>query len=194
METQLTPQESIEIIQRAMREARASFMKLSPFFLVWGIVFITAGLVEFYLKDTGHPLFWTSWPVAAAIGGVLVAVLGYKHGEKQAGNTTIIDRLQSYVWGSYGVALVLVLYITLHMGVDPNPFVMLLTGIPTFITGASIRFAPMKFGAIAFWVGALLAVHVPVLYSGLIFSIALFFGYLLPGFLLKHKENAIHPA
>ena len=61
MEKELTPQQSLELIKETILQARSSFMRISPFFLIWGIVFVIAGLVEFYLKTQGHLLFWTSW-------------------------------------------------------------------------------------------------------------------------------------
>ena len=194
MEKELTPQQSLELIKETISQARSSFMRISPFFLVWGIVFVIAGLVEFYLKTSGNQFFWTSWPIAGVIGGVLTGVVGYRQSKAQAGNSTFIDRVMSLLWGTYTFSLFVLLYMTVSSQVDPNPYVMLITAIPTFITGTIIRFPIMNYGAFAFWIGAVLALNIDTMYSGLIFSCALVVGYLLPGFTLSKKENAIQSA
>jgi len=194
MEKELTPQQSLELIKETILQARSSFMRISPFFLIWGIVFVIAGLVEFYLKTNGHHLFWTSWPIAGMIGGVLAGVVGYRQSKAHSGNSTFIDRVMGLIWGTYGASLIIMLYMTVSMKVDPNPYVMLITAIPTFITGAMIKFPIMKYGAFAFWIGALLAMNMDPVFSGLIFSCALVIGYLLPGFLLAKTENGLHSA
>lgn len=190
MEQDLTPEQSLNVIQEAITQAKKSFIKMSPFFITWGVALMIAGSLEFYLRLQGSDYFWVAWPAASLLGGIIAAVIGVRQGKRKS-SISFMDRISSYLWGAFGVALVLVLYIAVSSNVDPNPYVMLITGIPTFVTGALLRFAPMRWGALAFWIGAIVATNVDSLYSGLIFSIALFFGYLLPGILLMRKENGV---
>jgi hypothetical protein len=191
MEQNLTPEQSLQVIQRMIAEAKESFMKIGPFFISWGVVLIVAGLIEFYLRQVGSSYSWVSWPIAGVLGGISAFVLGMRQSKSVGGNTTFMDRVSTYLWAAFGVALVLVLYLTIRAHIDPNPFVMIITGIPTFVTGALIKFPALKWGGVVFWLGAVVATFLPSVYSGLIFSIALFFGYLLPGILLMRKENGI---
>lgn len=194
MEKNLTPEESLSMIHEMIAQAKQSFMRISPFFILWGITFMVAGIMEFILKQQGHPLFWTSWPIAGFIGGGLAFWQGKKLSEQQQ-TETFMDRVSTFLWSGYVAALVLVLYMTVSSGTDPNPYVMLITGIPTFVTGALIRFPALKWGGVLFWVFALLAFNLNTQYSGLIFSVALLFGYLMPGIMLRNKEkDGIRPA
>ena len=70
-----------------------------------------------------------------------------------------------------------------------NPMVLMLAGYATFISGKLLRFKPMVYGAISFWVWALIAYFVGPYYGMLITSAGIITGYIIPGVLLQRKNN-----
>jgi hypothetical protein len=71
-----------------------------------------------------------------------------------------------------------------------GPYILMLAAIPTFISGFIIKFNPLKFGGISFWVFALIAYFAGPSISPLAVPAAMLTGYLIPGYILKKKvEN-----
>jgi hypothetical protein len=72
--------------------------------------------------------------------------------------------------------------------------VTVLTGLPTFATGAILRFKPLIIGGILFWCIGAAGFFVPGTEGALLYVGAMFFGYIVPGYLLKRQEDAVRAA
>ena len=178
----------IEIIETMLQESRKSLKHNSYYFLLWGILLVPAGLIEFYLMD--HPYFWMVWPVVASIGGVLSMVHGIKDA-KNSGVQTMSDRITLYTWGAFGFGLLLSISYSVVNHLSPHPMVLMLAGMSTFISGGNAKFPPLVWGGIALSIGAVLcAFIVPIAFQGLVFSISILLGYVLPGAGLRRLESA----
>jgi hypothetical protein len=67
------------------------------------------------------------------------------------------------------------------------PIVLLLYGIPTFLTGIIMKFTPLKVGGISCWVLCVIATLVPPIYTLLLLAIAMLAAWIIPGYLLKTR-------
>jgi hypothetical protein len=75
-----------------------------------------------------------------------------------------------------------------QIGWQINPVIITLCAVPTLISGALLKFKPLIFGGIAFWVfGALIFIS-SVENQFLLAAIAVTVGYIIPGYLLKKSE------
>ena len=72
--------------------------------------------------------------------------------------------------------------------------IIVLTGLPTFLTGQLMRFKPLIFGGVLFWVLGAAAYFVDMQAVALLYIAAMLFGYLLPGYLLKRQEDGLRTA
>ncbi|MBP6311557.1 MAG: hypothetical protein WAR83_13710 [Flavobacteriales bacterium] len=190
MENQLTPAQSLDVINQMVAQAKRSFQRSNFFFLLWGVLLATAGIADHYLRINGIQTKGAAWVIAGVIGGVVSTVYGYREGKKR-GVSTVMDRVQSTIWGAFGITLVLVIIGTVSQRLDPNPFILLLTGLPTFTTGALIRFRPLLVGGVVFWAFGILSFFYLQEYSSLVFAGAIVLGYLIPGILLRRHENGV---
>jgi len=190
MENQLTPAQSLDVINQMVAQAKRSFQRSNFFFLLWGILLALAGIADHYLRSNGIQTKGAAWGIAGVIGGVVSAVYGYREG-KQRGVSTLMDRVQSVLWGSFVITLILIIIGTVSHQMNPNPYILLLTGLPTFATGALIRFRPLMFGGVVFWAFGILSFFFLHEYSSLVFAAAIIFGYLIPGLLLRRHENGV---
>ncbi|TXC76925.1 hypothetical protein [Luteibaculum oceani] len=178
----------IHMITSMIAEARKSFSKTSIYFLIWGIVMAVAGLVEFWLTQEQYASPFIAWPVAGAIGGIWAGVVGRKQGMQQT-HFTLYDRAIMAIWSSYTVTLVLIIIASVLQKQNPGLWIMFLTGLPTLASGLLIKFRPLIYGGIVFWVAGLIALFIPSNYLPLTFAISLFFGYIIPGLMLKRAEE-----
>ena len=70
-----------------------------------------------------------------------------------------------------------------------NPLILLLTAFATFLSGVTIKFKPLMMGGMVFWIAAIIGFTVAYETQLLIASAAIVLGYLVPGYLLKSKNN-----
>jgi hypothetical protein len=69
------------------------------------------------------------------------------------------------------------------------PYILMLAAIPTFISGFIVKFNPLIFGGISFWVFALVAYFAGPSIGPLAVPAAMLTGYLIPGYMLKNKDS-----
>ena len=69
--------------------------------------------------------------------------------------------------------------------IDPSGYIMILTGLPTVLTGKLIKFNPLVLGGVAFWALGTLAVFFLPAYGDLLFIFSMIVGYLVPGFMMR---------
>lgn len=193
MPTAMNPQESLRLIDETIREAKRSFLRIHFYFLVWGLLFALAGVLSFTLMQAGSPWHWVGWPAAGIIGGITAGVHGARAGRAQ-GVVTAMDRLHQWLWTCYTITLLLAIVGSFMVRTDPNPWVMLLSGLPTFVTGAMMRFRPLMVGGLVFWLLGILAFYAGAPFSSLLFGVAMVLGYVVPGLMLKKQEHGLRTA
>ena len=70
-----------------------------------------------------------------------------------------------------------------------GPYILMLAGYPTFISGAIIRFRPLIIGGLCFWVLSVISHFAGPSIAPLAVPLAMLIGYLIPGYLLKKKTD-----
>ena len=76
METDLTPEQSLKLIESMIGSAKRSFHRISFYFLLWGVILIGAMLSEYFAARAGSSLHGKAWGVAGLVGGIISAVRG----------------------------------------------------------------------------------------------------------------------
>jgi hypothetical protein len=69
------------------------------------------------------------------------------------------------------------------------PYILLMAGLPTFVSGWIIKFKPLIAGGISFWIFALVAYFAGPSFAPLAVPVAMLTGYLIPGYMLKRKVD-----
>ncbi len=193
MDTNLTPEQSLKVIESMIGQAKQSFQRMSFYFLLWGGLLLLATLGEYFAVAAGMAHGWLGWPVLGTLGGIIAGVHGSKEGRKQ-GASTFTDRVFMWLWSAFTITLILLIVSLVTQGERPGPYVSLLTGLPTFVTGALLRFRPLMLGGVLFWVLGLVALFVWPEGGALLFGVALLFGYIVPGYMLKRQEDGLRTA
>ncbi len=191
-ERELTNTEVLQVITEMIKQAKRNVAtKGSYYFLLWGwIVFI---------GNLGHYLIarYDWWPQPHMIWLItipgIVLTLRYHAKLRYAANvSTQIDRVYGNLWLAIFVALATVLIFMNKVNYHHNAVILLLAGLGTFVTGRLLRFVPLVIGGVALWVGAIVAFKVSIIDQYLVGAIAIFIGYMVPGYLLKRQEGGIN--
>ncbi len=191
----MTPEQSLRVIERMIDQAKQSFSRLSFYFLLWGVLLTLAMTATHVLADEAQALrYGAPWAVAGLLGGALSSWYGSRQSRKEQ-VLNPMDRIIHWLWASFVIALLLVLFTTLLAGGDPAVPITLMTGIPTFLTGQIMRFRPLVWGGMLFWAAGVAMQLAPDPGTrAAVYCAAMMLGYIVPGILLMRKENGLRPA
>jgi len=199
-EKTMTPEESLQIIRKAILHSRKNLRDGSFYYLLWGWVLLFASILcylvlrYFLQREMYEGLYWKaliSWIIPIAIGFIIQWI--YKvWSKKQDSVQSHIDRYLVYLWAATGIIFASMVAICYILNVYPEPFILAVMGLSTFISGIMIRFNPLLYGGVIFVLAALVSAFVPGHNQLIVFAISIVFGYLIPGYLLKMSKNANH--
>jgi hypothetical protein len=187
-EKMMTGEESLRIITEMINKTKVNISQGSFHLLFWGWLIFACSLSEFLLMrftEVTHPYYvWFS-----VIPGVFVSMIyGYIKGRK-ARVRTYADGIYMWTWMGFLCAAI-VLFIVHSKTMDTvAPYILLLAGFPTFVSGFIIKFRPLIIGGISFWIIALIIQFAGLSIAPLGVPVAMLTGYLIPGYMLKNKVD-----
>jgi hypothetical protein len=149
---------------------------------------VTCSLAEYFLWNfhvTDHP--WRVWYLV--IPGAFISLgYGFARGRK-ARVHTYADKVWMWTWVAFMIAMIVLFVIHSKSLGSISPYILMLAGFPTFVSGIIIRFRPLIIGGICFWVLAILVYLAPPSLGQLGIPLAMITGYLIPGYMLKNKAD-----
>jgi hypothetical protein len=185
-EKELSPLESLQIIQSMINKTKDTVAADSFYFLLWGwltfICCIAAYILKVYLQFPYHYYVWFLMPV----GGIISGIYGSRQSKKEKIKTFVGEAI-SYLWIALAFSFILLVIINALTNAWQTAFTyyILLYAIGTFVTGNLLRFKPLVIGGIINFI--LVAVSVKFGYDLqlLIGGLAILCSYIIPGYLLK---------
>lgn len=190
METNLTQQQSLKIIQEMIATSKNNLKDNSFFFLLWGWLVLIASLSHFALLQVEYQYPYLPWSVTMFLGGIISGIAGYRMGKK-AKVISHVDKMIMYLWWGFTVVMLIILFMAGFNKIDWNlthPLIILLYGLGTFVSGGVLKFKPLIIGGIASWVIAVIAFFVTPEYVLLLIALSIIIAYLIPGYMLKAKS------
>ena len=184
----MTGEESLRIITDMINKTKVSIAQSSFHLLFWGWLILLCSVSDYILWNfVGYENSWYVW--LFVIPGVFVSMFyGFTKGKRERvftyGTTIYVS-----VWIGFLLASVVLFLLTFKSMESFGKYILMLVGFPTFVSGFVLRFKPLILGGIAFWVLAVLANYTGPEIAGLCMPVAIVFGYLLPGYLLKRKDH-----
>jgi hypothetical protein len=184
-ERSLLPQESLALIAEAILKTKENFRENSRFFLLWGWLIAAASLGFFALRQyTGTKLFFLPFPVLA-LAGIVTTLIWYRQVKSEAPTETYLGFFFNRLWLVLGISFILVVYISVSRGWPPFLYTLIVAGIGTAVSGLAMKFRPLVWGGMLFFAAAVAGIYLPDVYLPLLNGLAMFGGYLVPGYLLK---------
>jgi Fe2+ transport system protein B len=116
--------------------------------------------------------------------------VGFAKGRKSSFSTHL-DRIYMWIWLALTMTMALMIFFLNGKWDIISPMVLIMAGFATFLSGKLIKFKPMVYGGISFWLWSLIAYFVGPYYGLLITSAGIFSCYVIPGMMLQHSNNDI---
>lgn len=216
----LSEKESLSLIATMINTAKDSYHDTGVGAMMWGIVVAVCSLVRLAEFHFGFRLPFDIFLLTfvAIIPQIFLTIKEKK--EKKV--KTYDDRYMDYIWLGFGIGLFLLVHVINLLGADVikvaaeykevtgkklpfslydyvAPFLLILYGLPTFITGAACRFRMMMWGGIFCWTCSVITVYTPVKIDLLLMAASAILAWFVPGLFMemeyreykkKQKEQA----
>ncbi|HCM76145.1 MAG TPA: hypothetical protein DIS90_07170 [Cytophagales bacterium] len=184
----LSPHQSLDLIQSMIRQAQGNMSNNSFYFILWGWVVVIANLGMYsMIKYTEFQYPHYVWLIAIP-AWIVTMVYGSRQGRKQR-RTSHLDKINMWLWIGFGVCLLPFIVFITKVNYNINPIILIITSLPTFVTGVMLRFKPLIWGGISFYVFGIICFLMSPIDQFLIGAIAIACGYLIPGYLLKATKE-----
>lgn len=182
----LTNEQRLAIIEQMINTAKGKFTDNSFHFLLWGWVAALANLGHFYfMRYTEYPHPEIVWLIS--IPAVIASTIhGFTH-RKNATTKGYTDHLSLWVWLYYMICITTIVTFGFKLNFMITPLIMLMTGFATFIAGKIIKFKPLTYGGLLFWLASVVGFLSSYEVQALIAAGAIALGYLIPGYIIRSK-------
>ncbi len=186
-EKALSPQESLRVIRETIDVAKRSFQENGFHFLLWGWLVVIASTAHWYLLSNQlHPNPEIAWALMVVVGMPAAFIREWFYAKKKR-SSNLVHRWYGLLWLGYGISMAISIPLAVRAGFSPVPFILVLTGFATFVSGVMMGFKPLIFGAVVFWAAALWCMFLSNEQHLLMQAASTVFGYLIPGYLLNHE-------
>ena len=193
-EKALTEKESLKLITGMIHKARNQVSENGFLYIIWGWVILICCIIQLISDHFLHyPNAYYIWFSSYA---VLIFQIIYLVRKKKSERTkTYTEELNAFVWISFGIGAMLMVFICLRFEANQLilPLLLIFYGFPTFLSGAVLKFTPLMIGGIGCWILAILSTFIETEFQLILIALAVIVAWLIPGYLLqiKHKKSTI---
>lgn len=207
-EKQLTEKESLELITQMINKAKDVNHSTGLTSIMWGCVIVVCSLVRLAEIHYGFHMPFDIYllTIVAIFPTIYFSVKEKRESRVKAYGDSFIDN----TWISFGIAIFLLSFCLNHVfaGLRPlneeyisltghapafnlydyiSSFFLMLYGVPTFITGSSMKFRPMFWGGIICWVSCIVSLYTPVKPDLILTAVSAIFAWFIPGLILEKR-------
>lgn len=183
-----SPKDSLQLIDSMISRAKNRVTENGFLYLLWGwVIFVCAifhfAAVKLSLFKKPELVWMITW------GIVIFQIIYLAKLKKNEKVKTYSDGIIDAIWICFGICM-FVLVIVLgrfNLWIYINSLVLLLYGIPTFLSGFVMRFTPLKLGGICCWLLAIASTFTSPVYYLLMIALAVMIAWIIPGYLLRKK-------
>lgn len=183
----LSPQQSLDLIQAMINEAKGNVRDNSFYYLFWGWILTGAHIGSFVLSRLEYEYPFVVWLVVLP-AWVVSFVYGSRQTKKQNRTTTHLEKVNLSLWISFGALAIVIPLFGAFINYQINSLILLVGSMTTFTSGVILKYRPLMAGGIVFFIGGLLCFFVSNEVQSLISAMVIALGYLVPGYLLKSQK------
>src|SRR5687767_11432456 len=191
MSENLSPLQSLQVIQSMIEKTKANLSENRFYFLFWGWLVFGAVTAQFILKVVFEYRYHYAVWLLMLVGAVVTIVHAIRR-ERSSQVRTYIGESMRFLWTGMGISFFVLAFIVSSSGsgrVFTFPFFILLYGLGTFVSGKLLQFRPLVIGGISNWCLACAAPFFHFDYQLLFAAAAILSNYIIPGHLLTSNKN-----
>lgn len=185
---EFSTQNSLQLIESMINKAQNRFNENGHLYLLWGWVIFFCSIIHFVVDywniyDKPQLVWIATW------GAVIYQMIYLARTKRKERVKTYTDEIIGYVWFVFVISMGLMGYVAGKFGAWGlmYPLFLILYGIPTFLSGAIIKFPPLQIGAVGCWILAIASTFVINQYQVLFLALAVLSAWIIPGYLLRSR-------
>jgi ABC-type proline/glycine betaine transport system permease subunit len=187
-EIKMSEKESMELIASMINKAKNRVSESGTLYLLWGWLILACCLVQFaglhfFHYEKVYFIWYATW--------LLVIYQFFYLSKRRKARTvkTYTNEITVFVWIVFFICMMLAIFIGIQFRHYEmiDPLLLVLYGMPTFLSGIIFKFKPLVIGGICCWVFATFSPFVPVDYQLLLLAAAVISAWIVPGYLLKEN-------
>jgi len=187
-ERNMTESESMLLISSMINKAKNRFNETGFLYFLWGwfvlICCITQFVAAYFFKyEHSYYIWFVTW-------AVLIYQVFFLRKKRQSRTVrTYTDDINAFVWITFFICGVLLVFILIQLKKYDaiNPVILVMYGMPTFLSGIILKFKPLLMGGIICWVIAFISPFIDLDFQLLLIACSIISGWIIPGYLLKEK-------
>ncbi len=188
MQQEFNEQTSLQLIESMINKAKNNFSENGTMYLLWGTIVFICSLVQFiavhfYQNNDIYYIWYLTWLV------VIYQIFFFSKKAKKERVKTYTADILKYVWICFSIIMLLFVF-TLryqHAFSSIDTAILIMYGMPTFLSGIILKFRSLIVGAVACWLLAIGSVFVSDDFQSLFICAAVLIAWIIPGFLLRQK-------
>ena len=204
----ISEKESLELITSMINKARNSCYETGLAPILWGSVIAICALVQLaqihFEFQLPFDIYWLTF--IAIIPQLWLTFKEKKERIVRSHNDVVMD----YLWLGFGICIFLLIHAnsgvfhflnelqgdyrelagkshSFQFSNHVLSYFLMLYGLPTFITGAIMKFKPMLWGGIFCWICSAVCVYTDIEIDLLLTALSAIFAWLVPGILLRQR-------
>lgn len=205
-EKQLTEKESLDLIAKMINKAKDSCHSTGIASMMWGLVIAVCSLVKLSEIEFGYQLPFDIYLLTFV--AVFPQIYFSVKEKRERKIKTYGDDFMDYLWLAFGICIFLLVLITNVMDSEWEPVAeeyekltgngaafylyefiaplfLLLYGLPTFVSGASMKFRPMLLGGLFCWLCCIATVFTPGKIDLVLTAISAIVAWFIPGIIME---------
>ncbi|UCH15733.1 MAG: hypothetical protein JSV22_07140 [Bacteroidales bacterium] len=193
----LTPEESFDLINKAISNFKMNYKESGKSFLLWGWMICLACFSHFIIfkilqsKEAYEHmgLFSLGNWIVFMLTALIIQLFMQRKINKDKKVISHVEKYINNLWWVIAASTVVATFLCIKLEIIPPPLFLLIGGIATTITGLVIKFKPVIFGGLSFFLFSIASTLVSNENTLIIVGVAVICGYLIPGYLLKSAKE-----
>lgn len=191
-QAEFSTQESLHLINEMIGKARRSYTSKGIASIVWGLLIMSCGLMEWAEKNYKFTIGFDIWLLLMA---ALIPQIYFGIKERRSRDFVGHDeQALLYVWTAYSICIFITCFYSSKFSNDSSAsLIMMLFGLPTFIAGGILKFKPMILGGIICWGLSIISVFTSFSTDMLLMAACGLFAWVIPGAILwtRYKKQQL---
>lgn len=204
----LTEKESLDLITQMINKAKDACHDTGIAAIMWGSVITICSLVRLSELHFEYRLPFDIYLLT--IVAVIPQIYFTVKEKRQRKVKTYDDGFMDSLWLGFGICIFLMIYTTNIMYSQWGPasdeyrkltgtafpfklyefnssFFLMLYGLPTFVTGVSMKFKPMFWGGLLCWASCLITIYTSIKIDLILVALSSIFAWLVPGIIMEKE-------
>ena len=187
-EIRMSEKESLELITSMINKAKGRVNETGTLYLLWGWLILICCIVQFvgiyfFNYAESYYIWFSTWLL-------VIYQFSYIGSRKKIYKTkTYMGEINGFVWLVFFISMMLVIFIGSYLKKYEiiNPLLLMLYGMPTFLSGIILKFKPLLIGGICCWILSVISVFISGDFQLLLVAIAVIAGWIIPGYILRQN-------